>query len=204
MPTLLHRLILFLVLCAGAASLPLRGEDFAPANGDYRIAPRDLLQFQMYEEPDMAVAQRVTASGEVRLPLIGTVNVAGMTLRAAEEHLRRRYIEEGFYINPQVILSLQQYDDRTVSVLGQVNKPDAIPFPLEQRTISLARAITLAGGLTRLARADSIQITRRGPKGEDERFVLNLESALSNKPGAKGADFELQPGDVVFVPERTF
>lgn len=172
---------------------------------DYRIGPRDLVQFQIYEEPDTRIVQRVSASGELPLPMIGVVEVAWLTLREAEEKLSSLYIEGEFFVNPQVILVLEQYAERSVSVLGQVAKPEQILFPLEANTLSIVQAITLAGGLTRLARADSVQVTRMGDGGVEHRMTVNVEAYLANR--RRDADmegFDLLPGDIVFVPERSF
>lgn len=175
-------------------------------SSDYRIAPRDLLQFQIFEEPDTLLAQRVSATGELPLPMVGVVHVAGLTLREAEVKLRNLYIEGDFFIDPQVILVLREYDERSVSVLGLVNKPEQIRFPLEAESMSIVHAITLAGGLSRLARGDAIQITRIGPDDTETRFVVNVENYLAGRrdKGAENASFQLLPGDIVFVPERSF
>src|SRR5690606_28681509 len=60
---------------------------------DYRLAPRDQVVFEMFNEPDVGTTQRLSSSGEMTLPLIGAVTLAGMTLREAEQEIRRRYIE---------------------------------------------------------------------------------------------------------------
>lgn len=194
------------VLAAVLTLLPTVGHTQGDVSlNDYRIAPRDLLQFQIYEEPDTRLAQRVSASGEMPLPMIGVVKVAGLTLREAEEKLRRLYIEGEFFVDPQVILVLEQYAERSVSVLGQVNRPEQILFPLEADTMSIVQAITLAGGLTRLARADSVKVTRVGPNGVEQRMTVNVEAYLADRrSNADPEGFELLPGDIVFVPERSF
>lgn len=191
-----------LVATLRAADEPASSAPPAVTN-DYRIANHDLIQFQVYEEPDVAVIQRVSASGEIRLPLIGTVSLAGLTLREAESRLRERFIGGGFYVNPQIILSLQEYTERSVSVLGQVNKPDQVQLAPEAESIGLAQAITYAGGLTRLAKADAIQVVRTATDGREKRFVVDLNAYLGHRNGA-ASQFELQPGDIVFVPERVF
>lgn len=172
---------------------------------DYEIAPLDLVTFQIYDEPDSRLVQRVSASGELRLPLIGIVNVAGLTLREAERKLVKMYLDQEFYIDPQVLLAMQEYSLRSVSVLGQVNRPEQILFPLEAKSMNLVQAITEAGGFTRLAKIDSIQVTRQDERGVDQRINVNLEAYFESK--RKNADanaFALLPGDIVFVPERTF
>lgn len=172
---------------------------------DYEIAPLDLVTFQIYDEPESRLVQRVSARGELRLPLIGIVNVAGLTLREAEQKMVRMYLEQEFYINPQVLLAMQEYSLRSVSVLGQVNRPEQILFPLEAKSMNLVQAITEAGGFTRLAKVDAIQVTRQGDEGSEERITVNLEAYFESKrKNAEVKAFALLPGDIVFVPERTF
>ena len=173
--------------------------------GDYRIARHDLISFQIYEEPDTQLVQRVSTTGELPLPMIGVVQVAGLTLRQAEEAIRRKYIEEDYFIAPQVILVVEQYNPRNVSVLGQVNRPSQITMPLEAASMNIVEAITYAGGLTRLARADVVQVTRVDESDREQRFSVNVEAYLAGGRNAGSAQgFQLLPGDIVFVPERSF
>lgn len=201
---LLIRLLPAFLLATTLHSAEAPARPSAPAvTADYRIANHDLIQFQVYEEPDVAVIQRVSASGEIRLPLIGTVSLAGLTLREAESRLRERFIGGGFYVNPQIILSLEEYTERSVSVLGQVNQPNQVQLAPEADSIGLAQAITYAGGLTRLAKADAIQVVRTSADGREQRFVVDLNAYLGHRNGSAN-QFELQPGDIVFIPERVF
>ncbi len=170
---------------------------------DYRLAERDLIEVQVFNQPEMTVRQRVSASGELRLPLIGTVEVAGKTLRETELKLEDVYKSEGYFTDPQVILAVVEYGARFVSVLGEVENPVRIEFPPEETSISVIQAITEAGGFTRVARIDQVQVIRRSANRE-ERIALDLERALSSRQPGAGANFQLQPGDVVFVPERVF
>lgn len=201
----LHWLRIFGGLAIVFAATMARGNGELTQLNDYEIAPLDLVTFQIYDEPDTRLVQRVSASGELRLPLIGIVNVAGLTLRDAEQKLVQMYVEQEFYINPQVLLAMQEYSQRSVSVLGQVNRPEQILFPLEAKSMNLVQAITEAGGFTRLAKIDAIQVTRQDTQGAEERITVNLEAYFESKrKNAEAKAFALLPGDIVFVPERTF
>lgn len=167
---------------------------------DYHLAARDQVQFQIFEEPDLLTLQRVSASGEIAVPMLGSVKVAGLTLREAEQNLNSQYVEKGFYVKPQVTLSLLAYAPRNVSVLGQVNKPDQIEFPVERETLGIVQAITLAGGFTRVAKTDSVHVIR-SVNGKEEQYNVNVTGYLDSKTTE---EFKLQPGDVVYVPERVF
>lgn len=198
----LSHLATFMLFCTAGLCADPSPARFDP-NADYQIAVRDTIQFQIYNQVDVTTVQRVTANGEVRLPLIGTVKVAQLTLRAAEHLLEKLYRDGGYYVNPQVILSVQQYDDKFVAVLGQVKDPARIPMDSETTTIGILHAITEVGGFTRVAQTDAVQVLRKGADGKDERLIVNTNALLTPTSGQTD-EFQLLPGDIVFVPERVF
>ena len=173
------------------------------ATSDYRLAPRDLIEVEVFNQPDLATSQRLTENGEIRLPLIGRVELSGLTLRQAEARVEAMYRDGGFIIQPQVILSLKEYSDRFVSIFGQVRDPSRVPFPPETNTIGIIEAITLAGGFTRIARTDEVQVTRRNSSGVEERIIIDVSAFLKTR-SSNAQEFQLMPGDRVFVPERVF
>jgi len=158
----------------------------------------------MFNEPDLATTQRLSSSGEMTLPLIGTVSLAGRTLREAEKSVRERYLEAGYFVNPHVMLSVSEYGEQFVTILGQVNRPDRIPMSIESGSIGLVEAITQAGGFTRLARDDAVQVTRQTATGAERHLTIDVRAFLGRRGRVGSDEFQLQPGDVVFVPERLF
>jgi polysaccharide biosynthesis/export protein len=179
----------------------------APSTGskgdtsDYLIEPRDQVKFQVTGEPDDPLIGRVSSAGEISIPLLGAVKVAGLSLKQAENLMERRYREGGFFLNPQVILSFEAYAPRSVSVLGQVNNPSSVDFTIEREDIGIVSAITKAGGFTRVARPDSVKVTRN-IDGKDTTFTVNVAAYLSET--STESEFKLMPDDIVFVPERVF
>jgi protein involved in polysaccharide export with SLBB domain len=214
-PTPLHHSALrwsrCLVLLAGGVLAHAAGPAAAPAVvitkvstldlGDYHIAPRDNLQFQVFEEADSLLVQRVSSDGVIAVPLLGSVKVSGMTLREAETSIEKRYREGGFYLKPQVILSFDSYAPRSVSVLGQVNNPNQIDFSIERGDIGILTAITRAGGFTRVAQTDAIKVIRT-TEGKETTITVNITAYLNDKSSTQ--QFKLLPDDIVFVPERVF
>ena len=214
------RFVAGVYLCAGfvlraspasdvdSSQSPIRGPSGLPfplssvVADDYRLQPFDLVVFEIYNEPDTATQERISGKGDVRLPMLGSVNLRGLSVKAAEEELENRYQAGGFYNHPQVVLFVSQHVERTISVLGQVNRPDRISLITGTDAMGLAQAIALAGGFTRIAKANAIEVLRMLPDGNDERFVVNLDAYLkAGRPGSP--DFKLQADDVVFVPERS-
>jgi polysaccharide export outer membrane protein len=194
---------------AGAAPAADHGPSSLPfpltsvVSDDYRLQPFDLVVFELYNEPDAATQQRLSGRGDLRLPMLGSVRLRDMSVRAAEEQLESLYRVGGFFKSPQVILYVSQHAERTISVLGQVNRPDRFPLVTGTDSMGLAQAVAMAGGLTRIAKSTDIQVSRTGPDGRDQRFTVNLDAYLNAEKSGPASDFQLQPDDVVFVPERT-
>jgi polysaccharide export outer membrane protein len=170
---------------------------------DYRLQPLDLVVFEMLDEPDLETQQRISTKGDLRLPMLGSVLLLGLSVRSAEEQLESLYRVHGYYKHPQVTLYVAQHTERMISVIGQVNRPDRIELPIGTDEMGLAQVVAVTGGLTRIAKANAIQVSRIGPDGKEQRFVVNFETYLNAQKTGAVSDFRLQPGDVVFVPERS-
>jgi len=172
-----------------------------PVNTDYRIAPNDQINFHITGEVDLPLIQRVTSQGQISIPLLGAVKVAGLTLRESEALMEKRYRDEGYFIDPQVILSVETYAPRSVSVLGQVTNPNQIDFPIERSEIGIVNAITRAGGFTRIAQIDAVKVMRT-VNGKEVSFTVNVAAYLNKT--AHDEEFKVLPNDIIFVPERVF
>jgi polysaccharide export outer membrane protein len=173
------------------------------AGDDYVLQPSDLVVFELYNEPDVATQQRISGSGDLRLPMLGSVHLRGMSVRGAEQHIENLYRVGGFYTHPQVTIYASPHAERMISILGQVNRPDRIALPEGTEGMGLAQAIAMVGGLTRIARSTAIQISRISADGSEQRFIVNLDAYLTAVKAAPVADFRLQAEDVIFVPERS-
>jgi protein involved in polysaccharide export with SLBB domain len=175
-----------------------------PTSSDYRVVANDQIRIRIAGETDDSASpliQRVSSEGEISVPLLGAVKVAGLTLREAERLMEKRYRDEGFFINPQVILGFETYAPRNVSVLGQVNNPNQLDFPIEHSSMGIVSAITRAGGFTRVARTDAVKVMRT-VDGKEVSYTVNVAAYLNETD--KQQQFQLQPDDIVFVPERVF
>lgn len=133
----------------------------------------------------------------VMLPLIGRVNLAGKTIRQAEELVQELY-DRDYLVNPQINITVLEYARRTVNVLGSVGNPGEIEFPREEG-LTLLEAISRAGGFTRLADRKKIRLTRQTDSDEPENFIVNADEMIE---GDSAEQWPLQTGDLIFVPER--
>lgn len=180
-----------------------RAADSSPATeNNYRLFVRDVIQIGVQGEPDVAVQRRIDGSGEVAVPFLGAVKVAGLTVAEAQAEIRRRYVAEEIFIRPEVVVSIVEYSPKEILVLGQVGKQGKLALSPEAVAMSIVEAVTGAGGFTRIAKSDAVRVTRKDETGAERVFTVDVEKMLAGRGGAE--PFQLLPGDVVFVPERVF
>lgn len=177
------------------------GRLFAATESGYQLYPRDLIRISVQGEPDVSVERRVDGAGFAPVPLLGAVKVAGLTPTQVQAEIARRYIAEEIFIRPEVVVSVIEYSPKDFMVLGQVNKQGKQALPPETRGVTVVEAITSAGGFTRIAKSDAVRITRKDEAGAEKTITVDVEKLLAGKGGET---FLVQPGDVVFVPERVF
>lgn len=151
----------------------------------------------------MSVERRVDGLGEVSVPLIGQVKVSGLTLAQIQEAIAKRYVEAEIFVRPEVVAMVIEYSPKEVMVLGQVGKQGKQSLPPEAIGISIVEAITSAGGFTRIAKGDAVRVTRKDDRSGEQAITVNVEKMIDGRSGTI-EPFILQPGDVVFVPERVF
>jgi polysaccharide biosynthesis/export protein len=169
----------------------------------YAIVPTDRLRIDVYQEDDLSVIASVDAKGTINLRLVGEVMVAGKTVPEAQKLIEAAYRDNRFLVTPQVTINIEEYAPREVSIDGMVRNPGRFPLPIESG-LTVADLVLKAGGLTDTARGSAVTVTRRSPDGKQTVFTLDVESLIRGKSSGKAADnsFLLQPGDIVFVPQR--
>ena len=164
----------------------------------YILQPGDLVEIKVFMEDDMDRTLRISGSGSVTYPLVGSIQLAGNTVEQAEERMGQalqRYLK-----NPQVSMLIKEYSNKTVHVLGQVKKPASIELPPE-KSLTVLEAITSAGGFTDVAAISKVRVLRMK---DGKQQTLDVDVTQITKQGNKSLDLELLPGDVVFVPQSLF
>lgn len=168
-----------------------------PALADYVLQPYDLIQVVVFQEPDLARDVRLSQDSLINLPLIGTVDLAGKTVRSAQEEIRRLY-DRDYLVDPQINVTVKEYSTRTVNVMGSINSPGAISIPPEQ-PLKLLDAITRAGGFSRLADRKKVKLTRLSGDGKTTTTIINADDIIQSNTADS---WVLSKGDVIYVPER--
>ena len=145
---------------------------FAQGKPDYPLGAGDSIRIQVFQNPDLTVETRVSENGSVTYPLIGAVDLGGLSIAAAEKKIADALQKGGFIRQPQVNIVLTQIRGNQVSVLGQVNRPGR--FPLETANTRLSDMLALAGGTT--ATGDDIVIVTGQRDGKNFHMVIDIPS----------------------------
>lgn len=173
------------------AQAPIAGARVVPAAGAARPAVAEAPVFQQ--------GMRVSAHGDVSLPYLGMVPVAGKSAEQIEHDLERRLRDSGLLRNPQVSVQVAEYRSSVVAVVGSVEKPGL--YPITRPATTLADCIWAAGGPTK----DSGRVVEFAPGGQSEtakgptlRIDLDmLLAALTSGP--KELNPPARPGDVITI-----
>jgi len=156
----------------------------ARTDQSYQLGAGDKVRLSVFGETDLGGEFEIDGSGDVRLPLIGQVKAAGLTVHAFEEKIVK-LLQDGYLRDPRVSVEVVNY--RPFYIIGEVNKPGQYPYVDGMNALN---AVALAGGYTSKADKSEVYLQRSGKNGEQE-----YPSDETTK---------VQPGDVVRIPERFF
>ena len=178
------------ITVAPQAEEPTPAADVRGNSNGLIIGTGDLLVVSVYGAPDFNNEVRVADSGEITLPFIGSVQVAGLTVEQAETLVETKLGDGHYFKNPQVSIFEKEYATQGISVLGEVQKPGTYPLPGNH---TLFDAVSAAGGLTPKA-GNAISITHRNNRKEAQTVTLapNLSFTPAN-------NVPVSPGDTVLV-----
>jgi polysaccharide export outer membrane protein len=151
----------------------------------------DVKVYTGYAGADVAQNVRVDNIGNISLPLIGGVHVAGLNAQEAEDHIAQKYRDGHYFKNPHVTVFLSEYSSQGVSVFGEVVKPGVYPMV---STRSLLDVLSASGGLTPAA-GNTVTVTRRQSPKEPIKIGLTAD-------GSPKENIQISPGDSIVV-ERT-
>ena len=179
----------------------------ATAAGDYQIGPNDKLKIEVLGIQELTTEVRVSASGSIAAAHVGRLYVVGMTPSELEDRITHELTSRSLVRDPQVSVSIEEYNSQPIYVLGAVKTPGQY---MMSRTMSVVDAITMAGGLDSQT-AGRFLLVRRG-KGKphdpnDETVaegepVYRIDVKRLLEEGDVSQDLALQGGDVVQVPMR--
>lgn len=170
--------------------------DVATAEVEAPLGPGDVFELRIYYgDNELKAEYHLGQAGTISVQYIGKVEAAGKKASEVEEEIRAR-LADGYLRDPIVSLTLTEAASKKISVFGQVAKAGSVPYT---DGMTIVDAIAVSGGFTPMAKKNSVQVTRI-VGGSKKTFTLPVELIGEGKR----PNFEVSPGDVVFVPERLF
>jgi protein involved in polysaccharide export with SLBB domain len=166
----------------------------------YILTPNDHVAVEVFGEDDLRTNGRLNPEGNLSVPLLGSIHLAGLTLTQAASKLTDLYARD-YLVNPKVNVMLLGYAKRRFSILGQVNRPGSYEMPdSSPGGIDLLEAIAMAGGYTRIAAPERITVRRQTAGARDQIFKVNAKRFTKGS----GGGFHVEPGDTITVGESIF
>jgi len=156
------------------------------------LKPDDVVTMEVFGEDELTTTSRVMKSGEVSYPLIGTVKIGGLSVEEAAEVVRAAYAAK-YIRDPKVRITVAEYSEEMVTVLGAVNAPGQFAIP-KIGNFDLASALANAGGLNQLADRNRIVLTRAD----------GSSSTYSATQAQNGSGILLESGDRIIVHQSNF
>ncbi|MEO8012137.1 MAG: XrtA/PEP-CTERM system exopolysaccharide export protein [Dokdonella sp.] len=166
----------------------------------YRIGVDDSVRVAVWQNPDLNVTVPVRPDGKISVPLVGDVEAGGKTPEEVAAEIKLKL--ENFVRNPQVTVIVDQLRSHEylsrVRVTGAVRTPISVPY---RQGMTVLDAVLAAGGTNEFAAADRTELYRKEGAGT-RSYSVRLDRILQK--GELGTNYEVQPGDVITVPERAF
>ena len=191
-------IVVALWLCGGCgqtAPTTIQTDPLEQLPPDDQVGVDDTFDVRVFGEPELSAAYRVASDGTIDFPLAGRIRVAGLRTGEIQKELTTR-LHNGYLKEPQVTVTMKEWNSRKVSVLGQVQKPGPVAY---HPNMTIIDAIALAGGFTGIAAKNSVSLRREGGGKVQSRVyrVADITEGRSN-------NIPVLPGDVVVVEERLF
>ena len=174
-------------LPATSLATPLGSQSMLYPGEDFQLAPGDLISVRVFMQPDYQVTARIDLDGNVKLPFIGSVNLTGLTVRAAQTLIADRLRAGGYYRNPEVAIQVTDTVNGAATVTGEVRM--TVPVATER---SLKEVLLIAGGLPATA-SHTVKIVR---PGLPDPIVVDLGTDLAS---STTANIPVHPHDIIQI-----
>lgn len=157
---------------------------------EYTLAAGDTVDIAVFGQPDLSRSEIIRPDGRITLPLVGDVQAAGLTPTQLAERIAS--LLKAYVKDPQVTVSVRNFQRALVYLVGQVVRPGAVEI---QRGWTVMDVMAVAGGLAPRAAPRRATLIRRGT---GQTLPLDLEKLLVR--GDRSADLPVEPGDIIMVP----
>jgi polysaccharide export outer membrane protein len=175
----------------------------APATvGDYEVGPGDVIEVAVYGNDDLSRIPTVKTDGSISLPLLGEVQVAGLTIAEVQRKITN-LLAKDYLVNPQVEVKVRDYNSQYVSVVGDVNSPGRKPIRGRMRLID----VLIEAGSFKATASGQVMITRTDGEFEGGQRSITVRISSSSSPSAQdlvNLELPLKNGDIITALPKAF
>lgn len=170
---------------------------FGQSATEYELGGGDSLRISVFLSPELTTEVRISEAGTVSLPMIGQLNVAGLSVNQVENLIATKLKQGNFIQNAQVTASISAFRAHQVSILGNVARPGR--YPLEVKGLKLTDLLATAGGVT-ASGGDIMILTRVNERGEVTKTEIDLASIFLKNEQTQ--NISLKGGDSIYVDKQ--
>jgi len=193
---------MFLVACAGTPTtqlMPSMAATNLPLAQEYVIGPGDVLDIFVWRNTDLTRQIPVRPDGRISMPLVGDTVVVGKTPAVLATELQDKL--KAFIQDPLVTVIPTQFVGlftRQIRVIGEAAQPRALPF---RSSMTVLDVMIEVGGLTRYADGNRAVLVRQAG-AQQQSYRVRLDSLI--RDGDITQNVDMQPGDILIIPQRLF
>jgi len=185
---------------AAPASDPAAAAAPDPPSGDYEVGPGDVLDIAVFDNDDLSRLPTVQTNGSISLPLLGEVQVAGLTVAEVRRKITN-LLAKDYLRNPQVEVKVREFQSQFVSVVGEVNSPGRKPIRGRMRLVD---ALLESGGFKDSASAE-VLITRTDGSFDDGKPSISVRiSGSATLQDQINLQLALKNGDIITAMPKSF
>jgi len=187
------RHLAWILFSALIAATPAHSQTRDASRSNEALGAGDSVRVTVFQNPDLTTDARVSPRGTIVFPLVGEIELGGLTPAQAGNRIADQLRRGGFMVKPQVAVSILQVRSRQVHVLGQLLRPGT--YVLEDTGARLTDILTLAGGIS-AAGADTVTVlTHRDGKAVTR--AIDLPAIF--RGGDATTNIQIENGDTIFV-----
>lgn len=160
----------------------------------YRLGPGDEVAVRVLGQPDYSLPKvKVSPVGRIYHPLVGEIEVAGLTVGQLSKKLTADFSE--YIKDPKVSVSLEEAQSAKIGVLGEIRNPGIVVMA---RPMTILEAISATGGFTDTAKRTDVTVLRQMGGGRTQRIKVDVKRVLDGKADPEG-NLMMRAGDTVIV-----
>jgi polysaccharide export outer membrane protein len=187
------RHLAWILFSALLAATPALAQTRDATRSSEALGAGDSVRVTVFQNPDLTTDARVSPRGTIVFPLVGEIELGGLTPAQAGNRIADQLRRGGYMVKPQVAVTIQQVRSRQVHVLGQLQRPGN--YVLEDTGARLTDILTLAGGIS-AAGADTVTVlTHRDGKAVTQ--AIDLPAIF--RGGDAATNIRIENGDTIYV-----